>query len=79
MSGPAKKAFPLRLDPALRLPDVSDNLEARLILLARRLVDRGVPIRIERTGRGRFSLRIDREPELIEIGATRLPPAGSGS
>jgi len=50
----------LRLDARIRLPDVSDNLEARLILLSRRLVERGACVRIEKTGRGRFRLRVDR-------------------
>ncbi|HZW22044.1 GAF domain-containing protein [Noviherbaspirillum sp.] len=50
----------LRLDARVRLPDVSDNLEARLILLGKRLTDRGAPIRIEKTGRGRFRLCVDR-------------------
>jgi hypothetical protein len=59
----------LRLDPRLRLPDVVDNLEARLILLERRLNDRGACVRIEKTGRGRFRLRVLRPLELVEIPA----------
>ena len=57
----------LRLDPRIRLPDVSDNLEARLILLGRRLAERQVPIRIEKTGRGAFMLRVERPLELVDI------------
>lgn len=55
----------LRLDSRVRLPDVSDNLEARLILLGKRLVDRSAPMRIEKTGRGRFRLCVER-PLLLQ-------------
>jgi adenylate cyclase len=55
----------LRLDPRIRLPDLSDNLEARLLLLARRLAERDVGIHIEKTGRGRFRLVSTRPLKLV--------------
>ena len=57
----------LRLDPAIHLPDVTDNLEARLLLLQRRLIDHGPHIRIEKTGRGRFRLQVMRPLLLQEV------------
>jgi adenylate cyclase len=51
---------------ALRLPDVQDNLGVRLLLLQRRLEERGVPLRIERTGRGRFRFVCER-PLVLEV------------
>jgi adenylate cyclase len=56
----------LRLDSRIRLPGVSDNLEARLVLLQRRLAERGAGIHLEKTGRGRFSLAVDQPLQLLE-------------
>jgi len=56
----------LRRDPAIGLPDVTDNLEARLILLAKRLAERGGVLRLEKTGRGRLRLHVGRRISLVE-------------
>ena len=59
----------LRVDPRIGLPDLSDNLEARLILLQRRLVEHAASVRIEKTGRGRFRLCVQRPLQLVDIPA----------
>lgn len=46
----------LRLSPELRLPSHAENLEARLVLLERRLKERALPLQMEKVGRGRFRL-----------------------
>ncbi|MCO8146768.1 GAF domain-containing protein [Rhodovulum tesquicola] len=48
----------LRVDPALRLPAHGENLDARMILLRRRLEERQSCLRIEKAGRGRFRLAV---------------------
>lgn len=57
----------LRIDPQLRLPEIGDNLEARLTLLRRRLEAHGRLARIDRTGRGRFDLALVRPVQLVEV------------
>lgn len=49
----------LRLDPALRLPEYAENLEARLVLLQHSLCERNVGVTMDRCGRGRFRLILE--------------------
>jgi adenylate cyclase len=57
----------LRADAQLQLSVLRDNLETRLLLLRRRLDDRGAPIRLRRTGRGQLQLQVAGK---IEISGT---------
>jgi hypothetical protein len=57
----------LRLDRSLRLPEFAENLDARLVLLRKRLDERGACIRIEKCGRGRFRLLVGARLVLEEI------------
>lgn len=57
----------LRLDQSIGLPDVVDNLEARLILLERRLAEQALPLRLQKTGRGQFRLCVGAPVDLIEV------------
>lgn len=61
----------LRLDPSLRLPQHSENLDARLVLLRKRLEERAAPIRLEKCGRGQLRLCI--------AGSITLECAGDGA
>ena len=61
----------LRLDESLELPAGNDNLEARLLVLRRRLADIDCGVTLERVGRGRLELRLARPAELTEV-PTRL-------
>jgi hypothetical protein len=57
----------LRLDPSLRLPEYSENLEARLLLLQRRLAERGGPITLDRCGRGRLLFGVCGKLDLEDV------------
>lgn len=55
----------LREDPSLQLPELCDNLAARLILLQRRLDERDAGLYLRKSGRGRVLLEVRRPLELV--------------
>jgi adenylate cyclase len=57
----------LRLDERIGLPAGADNLEARLLVLRRRLALQDCGIELERVGRGQLSFRVSGSLELHEV------------
>ena len=56
----------IRMDATMQLPDFKDNLETRLILLRRRLQDHCSFLKLTPSGRGRFTLELQRQLKLEE-------------
>ena len=54
----------IRRNRSLALPDFKDNLETRLILLRRRLEERGGPVRILNPERGQVELVVEGMPQI---------------
>ena len=72
LAGPSTRLYYVGLalspgtsDPTGGLPEVADNLEARLLLLSRRLKEQGRGLSIEKSGRGRFRLCVAARLDLV--------------
>ena len=57
----------LRLHPCLKLPSFKDTLETRLLMLQRRLDEKGLAFRLQREQRGRLHLACEAHLELEKI------------
>lgn len=72
-AGEGRTAFTnreLRLDEHLGLPPGNNNLEARLLVLRKRLASAGCGIELQRVGRGRLELRVSAPLTLSEVQTT---------
>jgi adenylate cyclase len=73
----------LRLDERLGLPAGNDNLEARLLVLRKRLAALECGVTLDRVDRGRLSLTVSAPLTLVEVPTTgpmraaHQPPAGA--
>jgi adenylate cyclase len=68
----------LRLDESLGLPAGANNLEARLLMLRKRLAGGDFTIGLERVGRGRLELRAGGRLRLSEVETGGIMRAASG-
>ena len=60
----------LRLDRSLELPVGNDNLEARLLVLRKRLAEHESGLRVDRVGRGQLELRVTGSISIERVDAT---------